>query len=46
MEVLVKETVILHKVLSKYLATPTVEVRQHSIVNSPHAEISSGDVLL
>jgi vacuolar protein sorting-associated protein 54 len=27
MELLVKETVTLHKVLSKYLATPAVEVR-------------------
>ena len=27
MELLVKETVTLHKVLTKYLATPTVEVR-------------------
>lgn len=27
MEVLVKETVTLHKVLSRYLSTPVVEVR-------------------
>lgn len=29
MEVLVKETVTLHKVLSKYLPAPTVEVGRH-----------------